>query len=303
MFLATPSLNQAALLQQCIHNVESLGHSVHHHVADAVSKDGTWMLLAGTQARRGFERFSYTSQPDEGLYDALNTAFATTEDGILGWLNCDDLLLPWTATCVEATFRAHPEVDVVVGDALELREGRWALTVLPPPSLLLPYFRSGSALAQPAVFFRRRLFERLGGFDLRYKLMADTDFFVRALESGARFHKLWELLAVQRMVPGQLMEKHADRAFEEWGRLRWEHGLMERTRALPGALHRAGILSLLAPLTTTWPRARAAHLLEASSLAEVASALFRSSRGRTYLKPGPGMGLLLPMASEEAVLP
>lgn len=295
MFLATPSLNQAPLLRQCLANVQRLGPGVRHHVADALSVDGTEALLLDAKARRG-DRFSFARARDGGMYEALGVAFSSTDEDVLGWLNCDDLLFPWTASLVEDTFRAHPDVDVVYGDALELRGDRWALTVHPPPSLLRALYEGGAALAQPAVFFRRRVFERMGGFDHAFRLLADGDFFLRALSSGARFHKTWELLAVQRMVEGQLMEKHAARALDEWAMLRERHHLSTEKPRLPALLHRAGIVGMLAPVATAWKRARAAEALSPSSWSDVAKVLAGSSSGRTYLRPGAGLALLLPEA-------
>lgn len=295
MFLVTPSLNQAALLAQCVANVARLGENVFHHVQDGASGDGTKPLLHQTLGQRGESAFGFESKTDGGLYPALNRAF--TRSGaheVLGWLNCDDLLLPWTAVVVESVFDRHPCVDVVYGDALELRAGRWALTVQPPPHLIRRFVAAGTLLAQPAVFFRRALFERLGGLDVSYRLLADADFFLRALRSGAHFMHVGELLAIQRMAPGQLMQRHASQAQLELAQLWQRHGLVSHPSRMPALWHRLGVLSLAWP-GGLWPRTREAGLITRAGWARWLKVLLRSSSGVVYLEPGPGLAGLLPM--------
>ncbi|GEM_PF-1308412 len=291
LFLVTPSFNQAHFLADNLRNVAALGPNVDHHVQDGASTDGTAALLVRSQR----PHFTYASTPDHGIYDALHRAFDLGRGEVLGWLNCDDLLLPYTAELVLDTFAQHPAVDVVYGDALELTATRVALTVTPSPRWLRPFMAAGAMLPQPAVFFRRTLWNTLGGLDLSYRLLADADLWLRALKRGSTMLKLPELLAVQRMVPGQLMEQHAGVAQQEWQRLRAAHGLDTSlgARVLPPALHRAGLLSLVGHVGALWPRAREAQVVLPGSVAQVALALLGSTRGRVYLQAGPGLTRLL----------
>ena len=115
--LITPSLNQLHFLRECAANVRALGPSVQHVVADGGSTDGTVPFLQSLG-------LAFRSSSDGGMYAGLNAGAQLCTGGIMGYLNCDDLLFPWTAELVEQAFREHPEADLVVGDSLELRGER-----------------------------------------------------------------------------------------------------------------------------------------------------------------------------------
>ncbi len=285
--LVTPSLNQRAYLAQCLDAVAALGPRVMHHVADGGSTDGTVELLNA----RGVH---HASAPDGGLYPALNRGFGSVSGQLVGWLNCDDLLFPWVPGLLERALQDHPQAEVVYGDALEMRGGGLALNVTPPSAALGAFFRTGGVLPQPAVFFRPGLLRRLGGLDESYRLLADHDFFVRAHRAGVPFVHVAEPLAVQRMVGGQLMERHAAQAATERARIHKTHNLAWSPRAgrlLQASLHRWGLLALASG--TAWPHTRGARVV-AWEARSVAGALVRSTRGIPYARPGAGWSALFP---------
>ncbi len=294
-------MGQRAFLQQNLAHVRSLRPRCEHIVVDGGSGDGSVELLA-EQARENPELFHYSSGPDRGMYDALNKGFARARGEFLGYLNCDDLLLPWTLRRVEACFDARPDIDLVFGDALEweLSSGRAALVVHPPATLLETFVDRGGHLAQPAVFFRRRLWERLGPFDSSYRLLGDHEYWLRAIHNGARALKLWEFLAIQTMSPGQLMQRHAAQIQQELNRAREAYGLgglkatdRRRSQALSRLLHRLGIAATVtlsrlppggrSPRQLPWGESAASGLLRYSGTGSTLRALLRSTAGRQYL--------------------
>ena len=299
--VVTPALNQLGYLRQCVANVARQPEVDEHLVSDGGSTDGTLAFLEAAAAADSRVRFR--SSPDQGMYDALNLGFAETSGELLGYLNCDDLLLPWAARLVVDAFARHPEADVVYGDALEQRGERWAVVVHPPPELLGAHLRAGGHLGQPAVFFRRRLLDRLGGFDHTLRLLGDHDLWLRAHSTAARFHKIWECLAVLRMVEGQLMEDQRAADQERRRLLTREHGGLPTLgrriagRALSASLHRAGIAALVgAPALRRlagrerrlpWGRTLCAGWLRPPGPAAALRALLGPSAGVRYLELTP----------------
>ena len=301
--LVTPSHNQQKYLRQCLAIVSQ--HDVQHIVADGASEDES---LATLQKHKdnNVNQFEFLSQPDQGMYQALNRGFARADGDIFGYINCDDLLLPWSTERVRTYFAENPQVDVVVADALEFypAENRGALVVHPPTQLLNRYLRDGGFLAQPAVFFRRQVYEKLGGFDEKLKLLGDHDFWLRALQAGFRFGRLWEFLAIQRMVPGQLMQAQQQRAQQESLSIRLKLDLplltdmrQARSHMLYALLHRLGMARLLIarqldgkdtfapwPLTRAWPLTLASGLLQLEDLQSVLQHMFSSSKDKRYLR-------------------
>ena len=212
--IVTPSLNGGAWLPLCINSVADQNIAVEHLVQDAGSTDGSleW-LVKDTRAR-------LVSEPDGGLYDALNRGFRQSTADILAWLNCDEQYLPGALARVEKFFAAHPDVDVVFGDVVmadEAGEYLWHRKVEVP--LLYHTWTCHLSTLSCATFFRRRLFERgLGTFDATYRCGGDGEWMVRLLRAGVRMAVLREFTSVFTQTGRNLGQSRQAR--EEWRRLR-----------------------------------------------------------------------------------
>ncbi len=66
---------------------------------------------------------SWSSEPDEGMYDGINKGMRLASGDILAYLNSDDLYPPWALDVVVDAFERDPEVDVVFGDVLGVQDG------------------------------------------------------------------------------------------------------------------------------------------------------------------------------------
>ena len=124
-----------------------------------------------------------------------------------------------------------PDADFVYGCAINVddRNGRQVL-VLPPP-FEVDYVRRFGFLCQPAVFWRRRVYEREGGFDESLRFVADCDYWMR---TGERYTyvKLLEFVAIERDHGLSIREAQADRIWDEL------HMVQERYVTLSGLRHR-----------------------------------------------------------------
>ena len=120
--IVTPVLNGEKFLNQTILSVvgQTGPFKIRYHIQDGGSKDGTLDLLAAWQNRlardfptgcEGIE-FSFASEPDRGLYDAVNRGFATCGDlDAMAWINADHRFEPGAFATVEEIFRSHPGID------------------------------------------------------------------------------------------------------------------------------------------------------------------------------------------------
>ncbi len=126
---------------------------------------------------------------DDGLYDAIGRGFEGACEPYLGWLNADEQLLPGALEQAARLFDEHPEADLLFGDYLLLDpDGGLAAARREIPARRW-YLRHGvNSILSCATVFRRTLWERQQGFDLSYRLLADKEFYLRALDSGAVFH-------------------------------------------------------------------------------------------------------------------
>lgn len=191
--LITPSYNQGCFLRRTIESVLSQQDvAVEHVIVDACSTDDTLSVL------RSYPGLRWVSEPDSGQANAINKGFGMTEARILGWLNSDDYLEPGSLHSVVEAFVSHPETDLVYGDVqfVDLH-GRHLSTV--SGETLTPWGlrRNPDLIRQPGMFFRRSLWERLGGLREDLHLVFDYDFFLRAVLEKP-FHHIPRVLSCYR---------------------------------------------------------------------------------------------------------
>lgn len=151
-------------------------------VVDGVSTDGTLAVVN----QFGDLPLAITSEPDQGIYDAMNKAIARAQGEVLYFLNADDRLHgPDVLERVRQVFASNPEVDLVWGNVVYERpdgtcETRRFRHIHPGNLVFLDLNHQGA-------FARRSLFERIGVFNTAFRINADYDWFLRALGSGAQW--------------------------------------------------------------------------------------------------------------------
>jgi glycosyltransferase involved in cell wall biosynthesis len=225
--IVTPTFDRAPLLRHTMASVRRQTYpNIEHVVVDGGSNDGTLDLL---RAEEGSYPLRWISEPDEGMYHAINKGLRMARGDILAYLNSDDLYLPWTIETVVEAFERHPEAGFVFGDALAVddEDGRTQLYLMLPFDL--DYVRRAGFIAQPAVFWRRRVFEDVGPLDERIRYVADCDYWMR---SGAshRFVKVNEFLAVERNHDATLREALAEKVWPEVEQVRSRYVRLEGRR-------------------------------------------------------------------------
>ena len=211
--IVTPCLNRAHFLGEAIGSVLAQNHDgVEHIIVDGMSTDGTVELLARHPHLRVIR------EPDESLYDALNKGLRAATGDIIGHLNSDDLYPPGTFAEVAKAF-ADPQIDAVFGgaeifedDQSGERQTRHSFTGKTAAELSLANVTYGSPITN-ARFFRRRVYDRVGYLDLRYRIASDRDFLMRVALSEPRAALLDRVVYLYRMHSGSLTF-HADPAAE-----------------------------------------------------------------------------------------
>lgn len=176
--VVTVCLNARDTIADAVESVRrQTGADVEHIVVDGASTDGTLNLL--DRYRDGFAHL--ISEPDRGLYDAMNKGIAAATGEYLGFLNSDDMY-------------HHDRVLQTIGHALSTGDWDAAHADLvyvgrENPEKVVRYWRSkayepgmfeaGWHPAHPTLFVRTELLKSLGGFDTRYRYHADFDLMVR----------------------------------------------------------------------------------------------------------------------------
>lgn len=177
MFLSivTVTKNAAGTVSRA---AESLGRpmpdEVEYILKDAGSTDGTCETVRGIRPEA-----MIVQEPDRGIYDAMNQGWTRARGEYVMFLNADDQYLPGALEEMMRELRANPDADILHG-CIRVNGRKFA------PAQGASSFH-GARIFHPASAIRRSLLERLGGFDIRWRICADLDLFLRAKESGAVF--------------------------------------------------------------------------------------------------------------------
>jgi len=176
--IVTPVYNAAATVSDTLASVQAQGFGdVEHIVIDGGSTDGTLEVLETHGSLR------VLSEPDDGLYDAMNKGIALATGDVIGILNADDLyahdkVLENVAETIGAGVQScYADLVYVDRDDTSKVVRYWTSNAFVPGS-----FRKGWLPAHPTFFVRREVYERFGSFDLEYRIQSDFELTMRFLE-------------------------------------------------------------------------------------------------------------------------
>lgn len=223
----TPSFNQAAYLRQTIDSVLAQAYpNLEHLVVDGGSTDGTLEILANCH-----DGLIWTSEPDEGQAQAINTGFRRATGELVAWLNSDDIYLPAVLPRVADFFQTHPAIDLIYGD-YQLIDDRGRLLLrkreIPFDYNILLY--GLDYISQPTVFFRRRVLDKFGYLDESLHYGLDWEYWLRIASGGGQFAHLPYFLAATRVhanaktivAPPQMHAEHRAIQARYWTASRFE---------------------------------------------------------------------------------
>ena len=186
--VVTPSFNQGQYIESTIKSVLDQGYPNLEYIimdgADRQHRRDPREVLGPTDY--------WVSEPDEGQTDALIKGFDRASGDILCWLCSDDLFEARTLQEVAETFVEHPDWEVVYGDSFWIDADSCPIRF----KREIPYYRfiwmyDHNYLPQPSTFWRRGIYEKVGGLDARMELSMDADLWSRFAEHTALHHVPW----------------------------------------------------------------------------------------------------------------
>lgn len=209
--IITPSFNQGQYIEETLLSVQNQTYpSIEHIVIDGGSTDNTVEILKKYQ-----DTIIWTSEPDNGQTHAINKGMKKSHGEILAYLNSDDLYLPETIDRVVNFFSENSEIDLVYGDIIHIgKESDYRETVRTGNIDMEKYLTGLVYLPQPAVFFRREIWEKIGDFDERLNLAMDLEYWIRVFFHGKTAY-LPVVLAKARIYPEAKSSKHLLNYLEE----------------------------------------------------------------------------------------
>jgi glycosyltransferase involved in cell wall biosynthesis len=234
--IVTPSYNSGLFIEQTIQSVLQQDYPrIEYLVVDGGSSDGTLSIIAKESAR-----VKLISAGDLGTADAIRKGFLSTEGSILAWLNADDCYLPGAIRAAVQSLNENPAAGAVYAEALWVDEGGAVLGRYPSVRPYEPEMWSRECgICQPACFFRRSVYDEVGGIDGSLRTAFDYDLWIRMSRSFP-FVSIPGCLAASRMHPNNLSFRLRDVVFVEsiallkrrfgYVPLNWIYGEMQYSR-------------------------------------------------------------------------
>lgn len=178
--IITVTYNSSRFLEDCIHSVAAQTHpEIEYIIIDGNSTDETLSIIKRN------ERYihQWVSEPDNGMYDALNKGMKMATGNIVGILNSDDMLAyPDTIAHIVQCFEENT-VDSIYGDLVYVERLDTNRTVRAwyGKKYNRKSFQYGWMPGHPTFYVRREIIESLGGYETHFFSAADYEFMVRYL--------------------------------------------------------------------------------------------------------------------------
>lgn len=191
--IVTPSYNQARFLERTIKSVLDQNYrNLEYIIIDGGSTDGSVDII------KKYEKYLtyWISEKDEGQSDALNKGFSKASGEIFAYLNSDDIYFPNTLHLIAELFKNYVEIDLLYGHAqlLDENDNHIGLCVA-LPFKLNEHLNGVFSIPQQSAFWRRNLYETVGGFNKSNHTCMDGEFFAFAASHNFSFMKIDKILA------------------------------------------------------------------------------------------------------------
>lgn len=191
--IVTTSYNQADFLHK---NLNSIGTQLYknyeHIIIDPGSEDGSRKIIE--EYANSNKNVIKIFEPDSGQVDAINKGLALATGDVLTWLNSDDYYDNVNVLAdVKKGFDEHKELSVLYGRGLRVDHNGRKLSeafVHPNGTDFTKSLASSIGILQPSLFFKRCVYEKVGGLDDKYNLQLDYEYWIRIAKANFKFGKV-----------------------------------------------------------------------------------------------------------------
>jgi hypothetical protein len=192
--IVTPNFNYGHLIEATLRSVLMQNYpNLEYIVIDDGSTDNSLQVIKKYESKLGY----FEHHQNCGQYATINKGFGKATGEIFGWLNSDDIYLPWTLHVVGKIFSDFPEVQWITGRPSVIQDGIvqhvLIYPVLPREMIRAGLFHSHpggfGSIQQESCFWRRSLWEKAGGLRESLRYAADFHLWVKF----ARFAELYSV--------------------------------------------------------------------------------------------------------------
>ena len=190
--IITITYNSAKTISRALESVQSQTYpNIEHVIVDGASTDGTRELIETYAAQH--KNVRWMSEPDEGIYNAINKGIRMATGDVIGFLHSDDVLNNADSIGQIAAAFEQSHAEVIYGD-LQYCHGdkvvrRWKSNDFHPSAL-----KFGWMPPHPTVYVRKEVYAKVGPYDEWFRISADYDMILRIFTSGFKTHYIPEVL-------------------------------------------------------------------------------------------------------------
>ena len=223
--IVTVVFNNCDTIEAAIKSVLAQNHrDIELIVIDGGSTDGTREVLAQYESSIAI----LVSEPDDGIYHALNKGIDLASGEAIGFLHSDDLFADSFAVERVVHALADPTVDAAYGDLVYVRKldptcvvRHWRAGTYRPELL-----RRGWMPPHPTFYARRELYQRHGGFEVSLRIAGDYDCMLRFLVAGAKLAYIPQVQVRMRLggASNRSLRNIITKSYEDYRALR-RHGV------------------------------------------------------------------------------
>lgn len=182
--LITVTYNSSNTLKSTLDSILNQLHTDYEYiVVDGASKDNTVPIIKEYEPRFK-NKIKWISEPDKGLYDAMNKGIRMATGDVIGILNSDDFFTTNNILQqVSETFETNEDVDAVYGDIHFVNSDNLQKIVRYYSSKVFKrsLMRLGFMPAHPSFYMRKACFEKYGQYKTDYKIAADFEYLLRVI--------------------------------------------------------------------------------------------------------------------------
>ena len=195
--IVTISFNQSKFLEECINSVIRQNYeNLEYIVVDGGSKDNSREIISKykDQIKVIFQ------ETNTGPADALNLGFKISKGELCGYINSDDFLLKNSLEKVNDYFIKYPNVDLIYGNGVIVDETSLFKRRMISRDFNLNSYRFGRGLiCQQSTFFRKKVFEKVNGFNKDNFRSWDFEFFADAYNSKFKVKRVEDTFGAFRI--------------------------------------------------------------------------------------------------------
>lgn len=177
--IITVVYNNCNTIADAIQSVISQDYNnIEYIIIDGGSLDGTLKIINRYKANIS----KIITEEDNGIYDAMNKGLSYATGDIIGILNSDDIYADNTIiSTIVNEFTYNKNIDVVYGDLVYVKYDNINAIVRywESKKYYARYFEDGNVPPHPTLFLKRKVYEKIGNFNLNYHLASDYEFMLR----------------------------------------------------------------------------------------------------------------------------